>query len=59
MKLNSEKYTFGVKAGNFGFMVSKRGIEANMKKIKAILNMQPPKMIKEVQRMNGRITMLG
>ena len=33
MKLNPEKCTFGVEAGKFlGFMVSRRGIEANPKK---------------------------
>lgn len=42
-------------------MESERGIEANSKKekIKAILDMQPLRMIKEVQRLNGRITILG
>lgn len=42
-------------------MESERGIEANSKKekIKAILDMQPLKTIKEVKRLNGRITALG
>ena len=34
MKLNLDKYTFGVTAGKFlGFMVSQRGIEVNPYKL--------------------------
>ena len=41
MKLNPNKCTFGVVSGKFlGFMVSHRGIEANLEKIKAILDMK-------------------
>uniref|UniRef100_A0A2N9GP47 Uncharacterized protein n=1 Tax=Fagus sylvatica TaxID=28930 RepID=A0A2N9GP47_FAGSY len=60
MKLNPSKCAFGVYSGKFlGFMVSQRGIEANPDKIKAILEMQPPKNIKEVQRLTGRIAALN
>ena len=49
MKLNLEKCAFGVSSGKFlGFMVSQRGIEANPNKINAILEMSPPKIVKEV-----------
>ena len=49
MKLKTSKCAFGVASGKFlGFMVSYRGIEANPKKIKAILDMQPPQSIKEI-----------
>ena len=49
MKLNPNKCAFGVASRKFiGFMVSHRGIEANPKKIKAIIDMQPPQSIKEV-----------
>ena len=49
MKLNPSKCVFGVSSGKFlGFMVSQRGIEANPDKIQAILDMEPPKNIKEV-----------
>lgn len=59
MKLNPSKCTFGVRAGNFlGYMVSQRGIEANPEKIKAIIDMEAPKSIKEVQRLTGRIAAL-
>ena len=49
MKLNPSKCAFGVLSGKFlGFMVSHRGIEANPDKIQAILDMKPPKNVKEV-----------
>ena len=54
MKLNPSKCAFGVSLGKFlGFMVSQRGIEANPNKIQAILDMEPPKNIKEVQSLTG------
>ncbi|XP_052198359.1 uncharacterized protein LOC127805648 [Diospyros lotus] len=60
MKLNPAKCAFGVTAGKFlGFMVHYRGIEANPSKIKVILEMPPPRSIKEVQRLTGRIAALG
>ena len=49
MKLNPNKYAFGVIAGKFlGFMVSQRGIVVNSKKIQAIMELEPSKMNKEV-----------
>ena len=49
MKLNPSKYVFGVSLGKFlGFMGSQRGIEVNLDKIKAILEMAPQKTAKEV-----------
>ena len=49
MKLNPSKCVFGVSSEKFlGFMVSQRGIETNPDKIRAILDMEPPKNIKEV-----------
>ena len=60
MKLDPNKCAFGVSLGKFlGFMVSQRGIEANPDKIRAILDMEPPKNIKEVQSLTGRIAALN
>ena len=60
MKLNPSKCAFGVSSGKFlGFMVSQRGIEANLDKIQAILDMEPPKNIKEVQSLTGRVAALN
>ncbi|KAL2226380.1 UNVERIFIED_CONTAM: Retrovirus-related Pol polyprotein from transposon, partial [Sesamum indicum] len=48
MKLNPNKCTFGVGGGKFlGYMVNERGIEANPKKIQAIMNLRSPTTIKE------------
>ena len=60
MKLNQSKCVFGVSSGNFlGFMVSQRGIEANPNKIKAMLEMTPPRTVKEVQSLTGRVAALN
>ena len=60
MKLNPNKCAFGVTAGKFlGFMVSQRGIKVNPEKIRAIMELEPPKTIKEVQSLNGKIAALN
>ena len=60
MKLNPGKCAFGVTAGKFlRFMVSLRGIEANLEKIRAIIEMASPKNVKEVQSLNGKIATLN
>ncbi|KAL5551148.1 hypothetical protein UlMin_001324 [Ulmus minor] len=49
-----------VSSGKFlGFMVNHRGIEANPAKIQALLDMEPPRKIKEVQRLTRRIAALN
>ena len=49
MKLNPSKCAFGVTIGKFlSFMVSQRGIKANLDKIRAIIEMAPTKNVKEV-----------
>ena len=60
MKLNPSKCVFGVTTGKFlGFIVSQRGIEVKSKKIQAIMELKPPKIIKEVQSLNGKIAALN
>ena len=60
MKLNPSKCAFGVSSGKFlGFMVSHRGIEANLDKIQPILDMKPPQNVKEVQSLTGRVAALN
>ena len=60
MKLNPSKCVFGVSSGKFlGFMVSQRGIEVNLDKIKAILEMTPLKTVKEVQSLTRRVAALN
>ena len=60
MKLNPSKCAFGVSSGKFlRFMVSRKGIEANPEKVRAILEMSSPKTIKEVQSLTGRVPALN
>ena len=60
MKLNSNKCAFGVTAGKFlGFMVSQRGIEVNPEKIQAIMELEPPSTINEVQSLSAKIAALN
>jgi hypothetical protein len=60
MKLNPAKFAFGVSFEKFlGYMVSSRGIEANPKKIQAILEMQSPKTTKQLQQLIGRLATLN
>nr|KYP61244.1 Retrovirus-related Pol polyprotein from transposon 17.6 [Cajanus cajan] len=60
LKLNPEKYSFGVQAGKFlGFLLTHRGIEANPDKCSAIINMRSPSTVKEVQQLTGRMASLS
>ncbi|XP_027362569.1 uncharacterized protein LOC113870170 [Abrus precatorius] len=60
MRFYPEKCTFGVIGGKFlGFMLSKRGIEANPDKCRAIIDMASPRNVKDVQQLTGRIAALA
>jgi hypothetical protein len=60
MRLNPEKCAFGVASGKFlGYLVTPKGIEANPDKVAAILEMEAPRNVTEIQRLAGRITALG
>ena len=60
MKLNPGKCAFEVMAEKFlGFMVLQRGIQANPDKIWAIMEMTPPRKVKEVQSLNGKMAALN
>lgn len=60
MRLNPTKCTFGVQAGKFlGFLLTKKGIEANPDKCQAIINMRNPCIIREVQQLTGRLAALS
>ena len=49
LQLNPKKFTFDVTSGKLlGFMVSQRGIEVDPEKIKAIVEMKPPRTKKEI-----------
>ena len=60
MKLNPSKCVFGVTVGKLlGFMVSQRGIEVNPEKVWAIMDLGPPRTMKKVQSLNGKIAALN
>ena len=60
IKLNPAKCMFGILSGKFlGHLVSRRGIEANPEKIRAIINMRSPRTTKEFQILAGRIVALN
>jgi hypothetical protein len=59
-KLNPNKCVFGVIVGKLlGFLVSYRGIEANLEKIKTIEAMWPPARIKDVQKLTGCLVVIS
>ena len=59
-KLNPTKCVFGVPSGKLlGFIVSNRGIEANPKKINAIIAMDAPTTIKDIQKLIGYMAALN
>ena len=56
MKLNPTKCTFGVTFEKLlGFVVSKKGIEIDPDKVRAIQNLPPPCTQKEVKSFMGRL----
>jgi len=60
MKLKLVKCVFTVALGKFlGFMVSQQGIEANLDKVKGIINVKSQKTVKEVQSLTGKVTTLN
>jgi hypothetical protein len=60
LKLNPEKSVFGVIRGKvLGSLVSIKGIKANLDKISAIIQTQPPWNRKEIQKLTGQIAALN
>ena len=56
LRLKPQKCTFGVTVGKLlGFLVSDRRIEVDSSKIKAILELPPPKSKKEIRGFLGRL----
>jgi hypothetical protein len=60
LKLNPEKCVFGIRKGKvLGCLVSTKSIEANPDKIKALIKMQDPVSVKDVQKLTGRVVALN
>jgi hypothetical protein len=59
-KLNPKKCIFGVPSGILlGNVISHDGIHPNPTKVKAILDMQPPRNIKDIQKLTGCMAALS
>ncbi|XP_052482974.1 uncharacterized protein LOC128036135 [Gossypium raimondii] len=60
LKLNPAKCTFGARSGKLlGFIVSKKGIEVDPDKVKAIRDLPPPRTQKEVRSFLGRLNYIA
>jgi hypothetical protein len=60
LRLNPEKCVFGIHKGKvIGCLVSTKGMEANPDKINALIEMQDPVSVKDVQKLTGRVTTLN
>jgi hypothetical protein len=60
LRLNPEKCVSGIHKGKvLGSLVSTKGIEANPDKIKALIEMQDPVSVKDVQKLTGRVATLN
>ena len=54
--LNPKKYFFGVKSVKLlGYMVSRRGIEVDPLKVKAIVDIPPPTTLKQLHIFQGKL----
>jgi hypothetical protein len=59
-KLNPTKCVLGIPQGKLlGFIVSHRGIEANLEKITTVTNMGAPQTIKDVHKLTGCMAALN
>jgi len=56
-KMNPTKSFLGVSSGKFlGFIVTSKGIHLDPDKVRAIQSMQPPKNLKKLRGLQGRLT---
>lgn len=60
LRLNPKKCTFAVQTGKFlGIMTMGKCIEPNPEKVKAIVEMEPPRSVKDMQKLTGRLAALN
>ncbi|KAI0512212.1 hypothetical protein KFK09_012850 [Dendrobium nobile] len=59
LKMNPLKCAFGVSSGKFlGYVVRHRGIEVDPNKIKAIMEMPPPKSLRQLRSLQGQLAFI-
>nr|GEU48611.1 reverse transcriptase domain-containing protein [Tanacetum cinerariifolium] len=60
MKLNPKKCSFGMEDGLFlGQLITKHGIKSNPSKIKAVIELEQPQAVKDIQSLNGKLAALS
>jgi hypothetical protein len=60
LRLNPDKCVFDIHKGKvLECLISTKGIEANPDKIKALIEMQDPVSVKDVQKLTGRVAALN
>nr|GEU60615.1 protein NYNRIN-like [Tanacetum cinerariifolium] len=60
MKLNLKKCSFSVEEGPFlGHLITKHVIKANPSKVKAVINLDHPRILKDIQSLNGKLAALS
>ncbi|XP_058203092.1 uncharacterized protein LOC131317571 [Rhododendron vialii] len=60
LRLNADKCAFGVSSGKFlGYLVTRRGIEADPNQILAIQQLKPPSTPREIQKLTGMAAALN
>ncbi|KAK4858182.1 hypothetical protein QYF36_012414 [Acer negundo] len=60
MKLNPAKCSFDVSSGKIlGYLVTQRGVEANLDQIRSIQEIESPRCIRDVQKLTGRMAALN
>jgi hypothetical protein len=60
LRLNLEKCVFNIHKGKvLGCIISTKGIKANFDKIKALIEIQDPVSVKDVQKLMGRVATLN
>ncbi|GJV84244.1 reverse transcriptase domain-containing protein [Tanacetum coccineum] len=60
MKLNLKKCSLGVEEGPFlGHLITKQGIKANPSKVKAVIDLDQPRTLKDIQSLNGKLEALS
>ena len=60
MNMNPSKCAFGVSAGKFlGFMVTQKGTKVSPNQIKVVMEAPAPRNKKELQRLTGKLVVLG
>ncbi|GJS30346.1 reverse transcriptase domain-containing protein [Tanacetum coccineum] len=60
MKLNPKKCAFGMREGTLlGYKVDADGLRVCPDKVEAVLNLQSPRCLKDVQKLNGKLASLN